>query len=133
MNKINIIIEITCLEPGAPINGYVTLSSQTLNVNTTATYSCDRGYALVGQINRTCEDTNGGTKTNGTWSGTPPLCRSMQLLAMQIHVGFSNYTSFLILLENHRNNVHGTRSTYEWRCDTKLTDSQCGCNYYLLL
>ena len=34
-----------------------------------ATYSCDPGYALVGQTNMTCEDTNGGTVTTGTWSG----------------------------------------------------------------
>ena len=44
-----------------------------------ATYSCDPGYALMGQTTRTCEDISGGTVTKGTWSGTEPSCSSQSL------------------------------------------------------
>ena len=36
----------------------------------TATYSCDTGYILVGDSNRTCQAT-------GVWSGSEPICQSM--------------------------------------------------------
>ena len=61
-----------CLEPTAPLNGNMVLSSQQLGVGTTATYSCDRGYVLVGETTRTCEDTNGNTI--GVWNGSMPIC-----------------------------------------------------------
>ena len=45
-------------------------------VESNITYSCDPGYALVkqSQATRTCEDTNGGTVTTGTWSGSGLTC-----------------------------------------------------------
>ena len=60
------------MEPAAPLNGHMTLSSQLLGVGTTATYSCDPGYVLVGETNRTCEDVSG--HIIGTWNGTMPGC-----------------------------------------------------------
>lgn len=39
-----------------------------------ATYSCNMGFALIGVATRICEDTNGGTVTTGTWSGSEPTC-----------------------------------------------------------
>ena len=71
---------ILCPELSAPANGGVTLNTQTFGVGTTATYSCDPGYVLVGEITRTCEDTHRGT--TGTWNGTEPLCDGMQTLIM---------------------------------------------------
>ena len=68
------------MEPGVPTSGGVILSSQTLSVDTTATYSCDPGYALVGQTIRTCEDRSGGTVITGSWSGTPPHCQGLTML-----------------------------------------------------
>ena len=69
---------ILCPELSAPANGGVTLNTQTFGVGTTATYSCDPGYVLVGEITRTCEDTHRGA--TGTWNGTEPLCDGMQTL-----------------------------------------------------
>ena len=60
------------MEPAAPLNGNTTLSSQQLGVGTTATYSCDPGYVLVGETTRTCEDVNG--HIIGTWNGMMPTC-----------------------------------------------------------
>ena len=34
-----------------------------------ATYSCDTGYGLVGDLSRTCDSAD-------TWSGTDPTCES---------------------------------------------------------
>ena len=73
---------ITCPDLMVPDNGSIILqtTSKLLGVGTTATYSCDLGYGLVGQTTRTCEDTNGGTVTTGTWSGTPPYCQGVVFL-----------------------------------------------------
>ena len=48
--------DIECPEPPLLVNGNVVLSSQVLGVGTTATYSCDPGYVLVGETIRTCGD-----------------------------------------------------------------------------
>ena len=69
-----IFLEILCPELTVPVNGTITVRSTSqlqLGVGTTATYSCDPGYGLVGETTRTCEDTNGGT---GVWSGDDPTC-----------------------------------------------------------
>ncbi len=41
----------------------------------TATYSCDRGFNLVGVNTRTCQ-------ANGGWSGTPPFCTGKYCLLL---------------------------------------------------
>ena len=56
---------ILCPELTAPENGVVTTTG--LTPGSTATYSCDDGYALDGAQNRTCQD-------NGTWTNQPPSC-----------------------------------------------------------
>ena len=48
-----------------------------LILRTVATYSCNTGFDLVGQTTRVCEDTNGGTLTTGTWSGSAPTCNTL--------------------------------------------------------
>ena len=49
----------------SPVGGKVNITS--FSYLSTATYSCDEGYVLVGQENRTC-------KHSGFWSGSPPSC-----------------------------------------------------------
>ncbi|XP_003391519.1 PREDICTED: sushi, nidogen and EGF-like domain-containing protein 1, partial [Amphimedon queenslandica] len=44
------------------------LSYNTTTVNSTATYSCENGYNLVGVSVRTCQ-------SSGNWSGSPPYCQ----------------------------------------------------------
>ena len=48
-----------------PANGRVNLSSVTFG--SIATYECNVGYILVGDLQRTCQD-------NGQWSGRQPEC-----------------------------------------------------------
>ncbi len=73
-----IILAIICLEPPTPENGDVILSSQVISVDTTATYTCDSGYILVGQTTRACDDARG--EIIGTWSGTTPICEGIQTI-----------------------------------------------------
>ena len=74
---------LQCRELSPPDNGGISVApgpnSLSQGLGSVATYSCDPGYALVGQTTRTCEDTNGGTVTTGTWSGTPPYCQGKTL------------------------------------------------------
>ena len=71
---------ILCPELLAPANGTIVFStaSQLFGVGTTATYSCDTDYVLVGEITRICQDTNVGT--TGTWSGPgyDPTCNLLR-------------------------------------------------------
>ena len=52
-----------------PANGQVSQTAGT-TFGQTATYSCDTGYNLVGDGNRTCQATGG-------WSGSSPTCQGM--------------------------------------------------------
>ena len=61
-----------CSEPAAPSNESVTLSSQTLSVGTTAAYSCDPGYVLVGEATSTCLDADIGEIV--VWNSSTPMC-----------------------------------------------------------
>ena len=55
-----------CPPINPPSNGEVTYES--LSAGSTATYSCERRYKLVGSSGRTCLD-------DGTWGGRPPSCK----------------------------------------------------------
>ena len=61
---------VDCGIPQAPANGSVTVSGTTFN--STATYSCDSGYILHGNITRTCLET-------GLWSTSSPTCTGITL------------------------------------------------------
>ena len=50
-------------------NGRVELNPNTLE-NSTASYFCDEGHQLIGDMNRTCQ------RQNAMWSGAEPICRS---------------------------------------------------------
>ncbi len=59
-----------CGNPSPPSNGQVALSSGS-TYGSTATYSCDTGYNLVGGGSiRSCQD-------DAAWSGKQPTCQSM--------------------------------------------------------
>ena len=58
---------VNCGTLNALANGQVSHTAGT-NFGQTATYSCNTGYYLVGDSNRTCQAT-------GVWSGSEPTCR----------------------------------------------------------
>ena len=62
---------VVCDNLTDPANGSVTHTSGTTFAQT-ATYSCNTGYNLVGDSNRTCQATR-------MWSGSAPTCQSMLL------------------------------------------------------
>ena len=70
---------VTCSVLTDPENGTIMIApdsnTQRLSLGSVATYSCNTGFALVGQTTRVCEDTNVGTVTTGTWSGSAPTCQ----------------------------------------------------------
>ena len=57
----------------------------------------------MGQTTRTCEDTNGGTVTTGTWSGTPSYCQGTckLLLFISISIQKQQVLDTSIALEIH--------------------------------
>ncbi len=56
-----------CLSLSSPTNGRVSASSTA--VGSTATYSCNPGYSLVGASTRSCES------QGSAWSGNTPSCQ----------------------------------------------------------
>ena len=67
-----------------PANGQVSHTTGT-TFGLTATYSCNPGYKLVGDINCTCQAT-------GVWSGSEPTCQCMLLhcpTCVHVHNGSS--------------------------------------------
>ncbi len=93
---------ILCPEIMAPVNGTLVISTpsptQPLGVGTTATYSCDTGYVLVGDLTRTCEDS--GTGTVGTWSGSEvdPICESIADTYTGTKRGIEFTRTFLVII-----------------------------------
>ena len=55
-------------------DGRVTVTG--LTPGSTAIYTCDSGFELVGTVFRTC-------LTSGVWSGTDPVCNEGVLLALE--------------------------------------------------
>ena len=55
-----LVIERECEVLSNPANGQVNI------IDSTATYTCDSGYELIGDDTRTCED--------GVWTGEEPTC-----------------------------------------------------------
>ena len=61
------ILVVDCGSLANPKFGRVVLTGTTFG--STATYSCQKGYELVGSSTRRCE-------ANGRWSGVAPVCKS---------------------------------------------------------
>ena len=80
--------EILCSETPALGNGRVSttpnIDSPSYGLGSVAAYSCNTGFGLVGQTTRVCEDTNGGTVTTGTWSGSEPTCEGNSILEYEL-------------------------------------------------
>ncbi|CAI8041016.1 Sushi, von Willebrand factor type A, EGF and pentraxin domain-containing protein 1, partial [Geodia barretti] len=57
--------DVDCGSLTDPVNGTISLTGTAFN--STATYSCNDGYSLVGDTTITC-------LASGLWSGEPPLC-----------------------------------------------------------
>ena len=63
---------VVCPSLPDPANGRVSLSGTT--AGSTATYSCDRGFGLVGFSTRICQ-------ASGEWSGEEPTCERKYITA----------------------------------------------------
>ena len=60
-----------CNHPDKPGNGSVLISSTKYKGR--ATYACDVGFVMVGDLVRICTE-------NGTWNGTAPVCNCIVLI-----------------------------------------------------
>ena len=67
-------VRVACPDLSAPLNGQVTVNDINDVEGSTATYSCDETYILVGGATRTCENTG---QVEGVWNGSAPMCRRM--------------------------------------------------------
>ena len=68
-------IEVACPDIPDPENGDILFAEETTSpfkLDTTATYTCNLGYSLVGEAMRTCE--GDGTQERGMWSSLAPEC-----------------------------------------------------------
>ena len=72
--------EIEC--PSLSItNGVIVFASDTtpnFEIGTEATHTCSAGFALVGDMTRTCMD-DGQADIVGVWSGNAPTCERKDL------------------------------------------------------
>lgn len=66
-----------CPSLTAPPNGFVSVTGTVSG--SVATYSCQRGFSLVGSQRRTCRD-------NGVWSGVTPLCQRETKKSLKISI-----------------------------------------------
>ncbi len=62
---LRILLVFNCGDLPGPDNGLVTVSIGDFGSN--ASYTCETGYNLNGDMNRMCQD-------NGDWSGSAPTC-----------------------------------------------------------
>ena len=69
----NIYIAIQCGDPGTPANGDRTISSQA--IGGTVRYTCNSGYYLVGDSERTCRSSG---SSSAAWSGSLPRCDPLE-------------------------------------------------------
>ncbi len=69
-------VVITCPSLGNLINGLVMFTglfnSRDWEFGTEAVYSCNTGFSLIGNSNRTC--TGDGSSTTGSFNGVAPTC-----------------------------------------------------------
>ena len=68
---------LDCKEPSSD-NAYIIVIVDSTVFGSVALYSCDKGYELTGDANRTCGE-------NELWCGEQPICISM-LISYHIHL-----------------------------------------------
>ena len=73
---------VDCDTLSDPANGQVRPTGTTFGE--TAIYSCNTGYNLVGDNNRTCQAT-------GEWSGSEPTCERKLLLNTHLPLSICSY------------------------------------------
>ena len=61
-------LDVDCGSPEETAHGTVTLPNNATNLASYAQYSCEVNYKLEGYERRMCLE-------NGSWSGSPPLCK----------------------------------------------------------
>ena len=62
------LVDIECGEPDRPnTNGGLVVEASGTDFNSTAVYSCDVGFVIVGNATRRCQE-------NGNWSDVAPQC-----------------------------------------------------------
>ena len=76
------LIAVDCGDLTPPSNGSVAFTFTTFGNGSIANYSCDTGYILYGDMNRTCQ-------SNGTWSGSAPTCEGRFLDIMSLYSSLS--------------------------------------------
>ena len=76
------LIAVDCGDLTPPSNGSVAFTFTTFGNESIANYSCDTGYILYGDMNRTCQ-------SNGTWSGSAPTCEGRFLDIMSLYSSLS--------------------------------------------
>lgn len=77
--------ETRCKFPGAPAHSTVSFSNDTLTTGAIATYTCERGFELLGPARRVCEST-------GEWLPEGiPFCGKFQIfffLNLKIYIKY---------------------------------------------
>ena len=58
---------------------YAADTTPEFNIGTVATHTCDAGFALVGDMTRSCEDDDQAAII-GVWSGSAPTCERNQFV-----------------------------------------------------
>ena len=67
-------VNVACPDLSAPLNGQVAVNDINNVEGSTATYTCDDTYILVGNTLRICENTG---EPDGVWNGSDPVCQRM--------------------------------------------------------
>ena len=63
---------------------YTADSTPDFEIGTEATHMCDTGFALVGEMTRTCMDDDQADIV-GIWSGSAPTCARKNLIYVHVH------------------------------------------------
>jgi hypothetical protein len=87
-----------CGEPEEPVAGHVVVGSDGV-----AIYSCDFGYQLLAEPNRTCE-------RDGQWMGHAPQCEGMHIRKT---IRGLNFVWFLLTFDHFKTNCSCKR-LYIW-------------------
>lgn len=83
---------VDCGDPGRSSNGQRSLVATT--AFSIATYSCNRGYNLVGNRTRTC-------LPSGSWNGTIPDCRGREIYSTDLKLEIRNKIKTNAIIEKY--------------------------------